>query len=134
MSPFSDFPNPKGKHAVARPIRILLSRAVPQPQTDRGILTWKVVNWKDRSVKGSQDDSRLNWEALREGRLVCPLGTILDPEWVRVFRCSQDQPRVPSNCTRYSVGDCPRIFLNTRLKCVKDWNPTSKAISLTRRL
>ena len=38
---------------------------------------------------------------------------------------------VPNNCARYSVGDWPRIFLNTRLKCVKDWKPTSKAISLT---
>src|SRR5688572_16394233 len=26
---------------------------------------------------------------------------------------------------RYSVGDCPMIFLNTRLKCVSDWKPTS---------
>jgi len=26
------------------------------------------------------------------------------------------QIREPSNCTRYSVGDWPRIFLNTRLK------------------
>ena len=39
----------------------------------------------------------------------------------------------PSNCARYSVGDWPRIFLNTRLKWVSDWKPTSKAISLTRR-
>ncbi len=41
--------------------------------------------------------------------------------------------RVPKSCARYSVGDWPRIFLNTRLKWVSDWNPTSKAISLTRR-
>jgi hypothetical protein len=40
---------------------------------------------------------------------------------------------VPNNWARYCVGDWPRIFLNTRLKCVSDWNPTSKAISLTRR-
>lgn len=40
----------------------------------------------------------------------------------------------PSNWARYSVGDCPRIFLKTRLKWVRDWKPTSKAISLTRKL
>ena len=34
---------------------------------------------------------------------------------------------------RYSVGDCPMTFLNTRLKWVSDWKPTSYAISLTRR-
>jgi hypothetical protein len=39
-----------------------------------------------------------------------------------------------SNCARYSVGDWPSSFLKTRLKCVSDWNPTSNAISLTRRL
>ena len=26
---------------------------------------------------------------------------------------------------RNSVGDSPTSFLNTRLKCVSDWNPTS---------
>jgi len=39
-----------------------------------------------------------------------------------------------SNWARYSVGDWPSSFLKTRLKCVSDWNPTSNAISLTRRL
>jgi len=49
------------------------------------------------------------------------------------FRISALPYLFPSNCARYCVGDWPRIFLNTRLKCVSDWNPTSKAISLTRR-
>ena len=35
-------------------------------------------------------------------------------------------------CCRYSVGDSPAILRKTRLKWVKDLNPTSKAISLTR--
>jgi hypothetical protein len=33
---------------------------------------------------------------------------------------AKPQLRAPSSCTRYSVGDWPRIFLNTRLKCVSD--------------
>ena len=43
-------------------------------------------------------------------------------------------PYRATNCSRYWVGDCPTVCLNTRLKCVRDWNPTSNAISLTRRL
>jgi hypothetical protein len=76
-----------------------------------------------------------------------PLGIQKQTARQKRFRpcCTQGGPRlerakhplipylVPSNCARYCVGDWPRIFLNTRLKCVNDWNPTSKAISLTRR-
>lgn len=29
------------------------------------------------------------------------------------------------NWVRYSVGDCPTIFLKMRLKWVRDWKPTS---------
>src|ERR1043166_365450 len=39
-----------------------------------------------------------------------------------------------TRCRRYSVGDWPMIFLNTRIKWVRDWKPTSYAISLMRRL
>lgn len=35
---------------------------------------------------------------------------------------------------RYCEGDWPVIRLNTRLKWVSDWKPTSKAISLTCKL
>src|SRR5439155_2902972 len=33
----------------------------------------------------------------------------------------------------YRLGDLPASFLNTRLNCDSDWNPTAKAISLMRR-
>ncbi len=34
---------------------------------------------------------------------------------------------------RKAVGDLPVTFLNERLNCESDWNPTSNAISLIRR-
>jgi hypothetical protein len=34
---------------------------------------------------------------------------------------------------RHVVGECPVIFEKLRLNCESDWNPTSKAISETRR-
>ncbi len=49
-------------------------------------------------------------------------------QWAAKLECGAwSRPRTaPSrgyadgNCDRYSVGDKPRIFLNTRLKCVSD--------------
>ena len=35
-------------------------------------------------------------------------------------------------CWRNSVGEQPATILNMRLKWVRDWKPTSKAISLMR--
>src|SRR5438046_10397983 len=51
------------------------------------------------------------------------------------FRSSVERPRQPvAACLRNSRGDIPTRFLKTRLKCVSDWKPASKASSLTRTL